>query len=98
VRELADEQPTEPTLEEQAEAISHMEVGQFLVMAVSTLASLAYGTLERGELSQSKAAIDAIRALLPVMKGHAEEDFVHDFERALANLQIAYADAASKSA
>ena len=93
--ELADEQAGEPTLEDLAEAISKIEVGQFLLSAVSTLASLAFGKIEQGELAQAKVAIDAIRVLLPVTAGQVEEGFMRDFERALANLQVAYADAAS---
>jgi hypothetical protein len=95
VSELADEAPREPTLEDLAEALRQIEVGQFLLSTVSTLASLAFGKLEQGELSQAKAAIDAIGVLLPVLAGQTEEGLVRDFERALANLRVAYADAAS---
>ena len=91
---MADE-PREPTVEDLAQALRQIEVGQFLLSAVSTLASLAYGKLEQGELGQAKAAIDAIGALLPVLEGQVEEAFLRDFERALANLRVAYADAAS---
>jgi hypothetical protein len=86
-----------PTIEDLAEALRQIEVGQFLLSTVSTLASLAFGKIEQGELSQAKAAIDAIGALLPVLKEEVEEDLFRDFERALANLRLAYADAAAKS-
>src|SRR5205814_510859 len=49
-----------------------------------------------GELSQAKAAIDAIGALLPVLEAEVEGGLVRDFERALANLRVTYADAAAK--
>jgi hypothetical protein len=94
---LADEEQREPTIEDLAEALRQIEVGQFLLSTVSTLASLAYGKVEQGELKQAKAAIDAIGALLPVLKEEVEEDLLRDFERALANLRVAYADAAAKS-
>jgi hypothetical protein len=94
---LADEEPREPTIEDLAEALRQIEVGQFLLSTVSTLASLAYGKVEQGELKQAKAAIDAIGALLPVLKEEVEDDLLRDFERALANLRVAYADAAAKS-
>ena len=77
------------------QAIRAIKVGQFLITTVSTLASLAYSKLEEGELEQAKAAIEAIRALLPVLEGQVEADLLRDFGQALANLQIAYADAAS---
>ena len=87
----------QPTIEDLAEALRQIEVGQFLLSTVSTLASLAFGKIEQGELSQAKAAIDAIGALLPVVEAQVEDDLVRDFERALANLRVAYADAAAKS-
>ena len=92
---LADEERREPTLDDLAEALRQIEVGQFLLSTVSTLASLAFGKLDQGELAQAKAAVDAIGALLPVLKGQVEEGLLRDFERALANLRVAYADAAS---
>jgi hypothetical protein len=92
---LADEERREPTLEDLAAALREIEVGQFLLSTVSTLASLAFGKLEQGELSQAKAAIDAIGALLPVLQSEVEDALYRDFERALANLRVAYADAAS---
>ena len=92
--ELADE-PQGPGMEDLMQAIREIKVGQFLLTTVSTLASLAYGKLEQGELEQAKAAIEAIRVLLPVLEGQVEADLLRDFSQALANLQIAYADAAS---
>jgi hypothetical protein len=92
---LADEEPREPTIEDLAAALRQIEVGQFLLSTVSTLASLAFGKIEQGELPQAKAAIDAIGALLPVLEGQVDESLRKDFEHALANLRIAYADAAS---
>ena len=94
---LAEEEGRQPLIEDLAEALRQIEVGQFLLSTVSTLASLAFGKIEQGELSQAKAAIDAIGALLPVLKEEVEEDLFRDFERALANLRLAYADAAAKS-
>jgi hypothetical protein len=44
---------------------------------------------------QAKTAIDAIGALLPVLEGQVEAVLLRDFQQALANLRIAYADAAS---
>jgi hypothetical protein len=91
---LADER-SEPTLEDLAEALRQIEVGQFLLSTVSTLASLAYGKLEQGEAPQAKTAIDAIAALLPVLEGQVDDALHRDFVRALTNLRVAYADAAA---
>jgi len=92
---LADDEAREPTLEDLAAALQQIEVGQFLLSTASTLASLAYGKLEQQKLEEAKTAIDAIGALLPILHGHVEESLLADFDRALANLRIAYADAAS---
>jgi hypothetical protein len=92
---LADEETREPTIEDLAEALRQIEVGQFVLSTVSTLASLAFGKLEQGELPQAKTAIDAIGALLTVLEGQVDESLLRDFQQALANLRITYADAAS---
>lgn len=83
----------QPSLEEIAEAIGQVEVGSFLLSTETTLLSLGFGKLERRELAQAKVAIDAIRALVPLLEGQAEAGMRRDLERALANLQVAYADA-----
>ena len=91
---VADE-PQGAGIDDLMQAIREIKVGQFLLTTVSTLASLAYGKLEQGELEQAKAAIEAIRVLLPALEGQVEAGLLRDFGQALANLQVAYADAAS---
>jgi hypothetical protein len=90
-------QAKEPSLEDLVEAIRQIKVGQFLLSTTSTLASLAYGKIESSDLEEAKAAIDAIQALLPVMEGQVEAGMLRDFESALANLKVAYADAVSRA-
>ena len=94
---MADEPEAEEqaTVEELMHAIRQIEVGQFLLSTVSTLASLAYGKLDTGAFDEAKAAIDAIQALLPVLQDRVEDGLRRDFEAALANLKVAYADAIS---
>jgi hypothetical protein len=94
VSALAEE---EATAEELREAIRQISVGQFLLSTASTLASLAYGKIEGRELPQAKAAIDAIQALLPVLEGQVEAGLRRDFDTALANLKVAYADAVARA-
>jgi hypothetical protein len=79
--------------EELLDQIRRVRVGEFVLTTVTTLASLAYGKLETGELDDARGAIDAIRALLPVLEDRADPAVRRDLERALANLQVAYADA-----
>jgi hypothetical protein len=53
---------------------------------------------EGRDLDQAKVAIEALRALVPVLEGHVEEAVMRDFGQVLANLQLAYADAAKADA
>jgi hypothetical protein len=66
-----------------------------LVHTSSMLASLAYGKLapETRDLDDARLAIDALRALLPVL-GEQERN---DLQQVVTNLQLAYADAAAKA-
>ena len=70
--------------------VAGLDVKQLLMGAASTLASLAYAKLERGDLPQAKLAIDGVAALVPLLEG----DLQRDLERALAGLQVAFVDAA----
>jgi hypothetical protein len=70
--------------------VAGLDVRQLLMGAASTLASLAYAKLERGDLAQAKLGIDGVAALLPLLDG----DLQRDLAQALAGLQVAYVDAA----
>src|SRR5213079_1045394 len=72
---LADaEEQGEPTVDDLIEAIRGIRVGQFLLSTVSTLASLAYGKLDSGDLEEARVAIDAFRTLIPLLEGQIESD------------------------
>ena len=66
------------------------KVDEFIVHTCSLLGSLAYGKLQAGELDQAKLAIDALRALVPLVP----EGQRGDIQQVVSNLQLAYADAA----
>jgi hypothetical protein len=85
-----DEQP-EIDIEAMQAQLAAFAVEQFLISAASTLASLAFAKLERGDLPQAKKAIDALASLAP----HLEGELGVELGRALTNLQVAYAEAAS---
>ena len=84
---------SEPEVDIEAlqEQLASFSVDQFLLSASSTIASLAFAKLEREDLPQAKKAIDALAALLP----HVEGELAADLGRALTQLQVAYAGAAS---
>jgi hypothetical protein len=90
-------EPGEPSPEEIASQIRALPVGSFLLSTVSTLASIAYGKLEAGQLDEARGAIDAISALIPVLDDRIEARLTRDFEQALTELQVAYADASARA-
>jgi hypothetical protein len=77
--------------EDFAEQLAALDVGLLLASSASTVASLAYTKLERGDLAQAKLGIDAVAALVPLLEGDAKRDL----GSVLANLQVAYAAKAS---
>jgi hypothetical protein len=88
-------EPDGPEVDAEAlqEQLAAFDVEQFIVSAASTIASLAYAKLDRPDLPQARKAIDALAALVPLVEG----ELAADLARALANLQLAYAEAASSA-
>ena len=91
---VADEKVTEEQL---LEALTQLKVSDLLVQTLSTVSSLAYHRLseEHRDLDQVRLAIEALRALLPVLSGSLPPELLRDFEQVTANLQLAYAKAAT---
>ena len=89
---MADEEVTEEQL---LDALAQLRVSDLLVQSLSTVSSLAYHRLgeESRDLEQARLAIEALRALVPVLRGAVDDQLVRDFEAVTANLQLAYADA-----
>jgi len=79
------------TPEQLAEQIRQLKVADILLSTVSTLGQLAYVKLDAKQLDEARLAIDGIAALLPPLKGHADEQTLRDFNQLLANVRIAYA-------
>jgi hypothetical protein len=79
------------------EALAQLQVSDLLVQTLSTVSSLAYHRLseEHRDLEQVRLAIEALRALVPVLAGSVPGELARDFEQVTANLQIAYAAAVS---
>ncbi len=85
-----------PTEEELRDALDRVGVADVLLNAVSATASLGFRRVsaEARDLSQARLAIEALRALEPVLKeSGVEEAVVRDLEQARLNLQLAYAKA-----
>jgi hypothetical protein len=66
---------------------------ELIVHSASLFASLAYGKLapEARDLEQARLSIEALKALVGVLP----EELRRDFGTVVANLQLAYADAAA---
>jgi len=86
------ESRAEPTAEQLLEELRKVKVGDMLVHTASMLASLAYGKLapETRDLAEAQLAIEALRVLLPLIP----EGERGSIQQVVANLQLAYADAA----
>ena len=86
----------EELLEQVEEELRKLKVSDLLVQMLYTMSSLGYRKLsaEDRDLDQAKLAIEALRALVPVLEGTIADDVSRDFRQVTANLQLAYADAA----
>ena len=93
-------QPQERTLspEELTELMRQLRISDFLLSNLSTLAQLAYAKLdpESRDLAQAQLAIEALRALLPVLEPSIPREVARDFAQVVSNLQLAYARAAEE--
>lgn len=90
-----------PTEEEVREALSRVEVGHVLVETCTAVVSLGFHRLaaETRDLGQARLAIEALRALEPVLReGGVAQGLVRDLEQARANLQLAYASVVAEPA
>ena len=101
---MAEEQAPGPSeseqeLVEQLQAeLSRLKVSDLLLQTVYTISSLGYHRLsgENKDLEQARLAIEALKALLPVLEGAVPAEAVRDFNQVLANMQLAYASAAAE--
>ena len=97
---MTEEQPRpsdEELVQKLEEELKKLKVADLLVQTLYTVSSLGYRKLseEDRDLEQARLAIEALRALLPVLEGSAGDDVLRDFKQVTANLQLAYASAAT---
>ena len=89
-----DSQP--PTEDELREALEKVGVADILLNALSAVASIGFHRVapDSRDLEQARLAIEALRALEPVLRdGGVDDATVRDLEQARTNLQLAYASA-----
>jgi hypothetical protein len=91
--------PSDEELVRQLEAeLQKLKVSDLLVQTLYTVSSLGYRRLseEDRDLEQARLAIEALRALMPVLEGTVGDELIRDFKQVTANLQLAYAEAAKE--
>jgi hypothetical protein len=83
--------------EEEREAVSaeeilrQLRVADLLLGTVASLVQVASARLAAGETAEARLAIEALRALGPVLHEALPADATRDLDQAVANLQLAFA-------
>ena len=85
-------------VEELQAELAKLKVSDLLLQTLYTVSSLGYHRLsgETKDLDQAKLAIESLKALMPVLEGSIPDEALRDFQQVLANMQLAYAEAASE--
>jgi hypothetical protein len=93
---VASEEQNEEALRRQLEEeLKRLKVSDVLVQTVYTVSSLGYRKLtpEDLDLPQAQLAIEALRALVPLLDDAVPAELVRDLNQVRANMQLAYAKA-----
>jgi hypothetical protein len=97
---VAEEPPVDQQklVEELQSELAKLKVSDLLLQTLYTVSSLGYQRLsgEAKDLDQARLAIESLKALVPVLEGSIPDEALRDFQQVLANLQLAYASAASE--
>lgn len=99
-------EPERPSEEEVArdlaEELGKLRVESVLIGALIQISSIGYrrlglteDTKEERDLEQTRVAIETMQALIPVLERVVPGELIRDFSSSVANLQLAYAKAAS---
>jgi len=93
---VGEDQGDEQLIQQLEEELKKLKVADLLVQTLYTVSSLGYRKLSEADrdLDQARLAIEALRALLPVLEGAVGDDVLRDFKHVTSNLQLAYAEAA----
>jgi hypothetical protein len=77
-----------------------MRVADLLLSTAATLAQLGFAKLDEQtrDLEQARLAIEGMKSLLETLAGAVPEEVLRDFNQVVANLQLAYAEAAAGNA
>jgi hypothetical protein len=88
---------------ELADELRKLKVEEIVIGTLVQISQIGYRRLgltpetkEARDLEQTKLAIDTMRALTPVLEQVVPAELIRDFNQSIANLQLAYAKAASE--
>jgi hypothetical protein len=87
-------------LQRLAAEVHKLPIRDLLVQTIGTISSLAWGRIsgEGKDLPQAQLAIDALRALIPVVTPTLSEQAGRDLNAVVSSLQLAYVKALGESA
>jgi hypothetical protein len=98
---LSESEDQKRAAEELAEQLRNLKVEDVVVSALIQISSIGYRrlgltpeTAGDRDLAQANLAIETMRALTPVLERVVPSELVRDFGQSIANLQLAYAQAA----
>jgi hypothetical protein len=104
VAENEEQQSQQPSDDEELlrkveEQLRDLKVSDMLLQTLYTFSSLGWHKLSSADrdLEQAKLAIDALRALLPVLADSMPAEVKRDLEQMVANMQLAYAGAVAEA-
>jgi hypothetical protein len=89
----------EELLRKVEEQLRDLKVSDVLLQTLYTISSLGWHKLSSSDrdLEQARLAIEALRALLPVLAESMPAEVKRDLEQMVANMQLAYAGAVAET-
>ena len=103
---MAEEQSPEPEpgadeelLRKVEEQLRDLKVSDVLLQTLYTISSLGWHKLSSADrdMDEAKLAIEALKALLPVLADTMPGEVKRDLEQMVANMQLAYAGAVAEA-
>jgi len=87
----------EELVAELEEELRKLTPSDILLQTAMTLSSLGFRKLSEDDrdLAQARVAIEGLKAIVPVLEGSVPEQTARDLQQVIANLQLAYAQAAA---
>jgi hypothetical protein len=99
---MSESEDQERIARELADELRRLRIEDVLIQTLITVSSIGYRRLglteetrDDRDLQQAKLAIDAMAALTPVLESVVPEELIRDFNQSVANMQLAYAQAAA---